>query len=140
VASKRPGNKVEITYKRDNKSFKTSILLKNKEGKIQLTTKTERESRNVLGTEISDVTTKEKEDLSIASGIKILKLGSGKIKNSGVKNGFIVTHLSKQGERNAVKDTKHFIKLLASAEKDEEGVYLEGIYENGSKAYYPIGW
>jgi hypothetical protein len=32
------------------------------------------------------------------------------------------------------------LAIAQQADKNGEGLYLEGMYENGDKAYYPIGW
>ncbi len=64
--------------------------------------------------------------------LKVTGLESGKLKSSGVKEGFIVMYIDKESV-NTVDDLKDLL------EGKSGGTLIEGIYPNGERAYYGIG-
>ena len=60
---------------------------------------------------------------------------NGKWKSSGITKGFIVTSINKR----QISDVEGLSSTLSQLPKDD-GVLVEGVYPNGVKAYYGIGW
>jgi S1-C subfamily serine protease len=86
---------------------------------------------SILGAELQPVGSDEKSKLKIDNGVKIAKLGSGKIKDAGISEGFIITHVDKKAVKSAADVTK--------AIKNIKGPFLiEGIYPDGTKAYRAV--
>ena len=80
--------------------------------------------------------TKElKKKLEIEGGAQISEISNGKWKSSGITKGFIVTSINKRD----ISDVEELSTLLSQLPKDD-GVLVEGVYPNGVKAYYGIGW
>ena len=71
-------------------------------------------------------------DLSIDHGLKITDLKTGKLKNAGIREGFIVLNIDKE----PVKGVDELKYLL---EGKRGGTLIEGIYPNGQRAYYGLG-
>jgi Do/DeqQ family serine protease len=140
VASKRPGDKVAVLFRRDNTERKTTITLKNPKGTLGIMQKTDNKIVQVMGAELTNTTDAEKSFLGIKGGAKILRIGRGKFAEVGVQKGFVITHISQSGKRISVQSAAHVLAIAQQADKNGEGLYLEGMYENGDKAYYPIGW
>jgi Do/DeqQ family serine protease len=133
VSRKRPGEKVAVVVDRKGKRLDYSVTLRNAEGNtsiVKVAPKTEITS--VLGAEFEAPTAKELESLNIDGGVKIAKLNKGKLQETGVREGFIITKVDK----TKVKNSKELIKAL---EGSSGGVLLEGYYPNGAKAYYGFG-
>ena len=82
-----------------------------------------------LGAKFDNVSENERYKLRISQGIKVVELSNGKLKDAGLKKGFIITHVNKQ-EVNAVNDLERIVK------KAEGGILIEGIYPNGERAYF----
>ena len=76
-----------------------------------------------------------KEELDIEGGAQIIEIEKGKWKTSGIAIGFIVTSINKKEVTN-VEDLSSMLSQLPK----NDGVLVEGIYPNGVKAYYGIGW
>jgi len=55
------------------------------------------------------------------------------LKDEGAKTGFIITKINKM----PIKDAKD---IAAAIEDKSSGVFFEGVYPDGKKAYYAIGW
>jgi len=133
IATKRPGDKVEVEYARNGKMLTTKMTLRNKNGGISKIKKVESEKTAILGAEVSPISQTEKNKLGIEHGVKIIKLSKGKLTEAGIKEGFIITYI---GERAI-----YTIEDMAKALKNQKRVIaIEGFYPNGEKAYYAIGW
>jgi serine protease Do len=107
------------------------VTLRNHDGNTKMVEKPKND--NLLGSSFVIPSETEMKRLRIANGVKIEKLGKGKLQKIGIKKGFIITRVDKQ-KVNSVEGLKTQLK---KAEK--EGVLIEGIYPNGIKAYYGIG-
>ncbi|GAB4124732.1 MAG: trypsin-like peptidase domain-containing protein [Raineya sp.] len=140
VASKRPGDKIAVLFRRGDIEKKAIITLKNPQGSTQLIQKTTNKTVQVMGAELVNASEAEKSFLGIKGGAKILRIGKGKFAEIGVQKGFMITHISQSGKRIAIQSAAHVLAITQQADKNGEGLYLEGMYENGDKAYYPIGW
>ena len=133
VAINRPGDKIKVTYIRDGKTRTTIATLKNTLG----TTEVIASSNNFKydGAVFADINKKLKEELDIEGGAQIIEIEKGKWKTSGIAKGFIVTSINKKEVTN-VEDLSSMLSQLPK----NDGVLVEGIYPNGVKAYYGIGW
>jgi S1-C subfamily serine protease len=61
-----------------------------------------------------------------------VKLGAGKLLNSGIKEGFIILSVDK-------KKITSMDDLRAALENKKGGVLIAGVYPNGLTAYYGFG-
>lgn len=128
----RPGNKVMITLKRNNQEKILSVVLKNKNGNTDIVEKQKVEVVSALGATFEDVNEKDMKKLGIDNGLKVNKLGAGKLLSAGIREGFIITSVDKK-KITSVEDIK------AALETKKGGVLIEGIYPNGMRAYYGFG-
>lgn len=131
IARKRPGDKVLVKYMRDGDTKTVSTTLKNTLGNTQIV-----EARNSMvieGATFEDVTDGEKEELEIEGGAKLMEVGTGKWRDAGVNEGFIVTNIDKKSISN-VQDLRN--ALL----NKNGGTLIEGVYLDGEEAFYGIGW
>ena len=134
IARNRPGDKVKVDYIRKGKEHNVAAVLKNKEGDTKLVKREENETGTLLGAQFEAATTEELKKLNLENGVKVTKLNSGKLKEAGVKEGFIITSVDK----NPVTKPSD-IESILNRNKDT-GILVEGIYPNGQKAYYAFGW
>ena len=134
ISKFRPGNKVNLVVWRSGKEKNFEIELKNKSGKAELENFEEiaAESISSLGAEFSAPSESECKALRIQGGAKVGVLSTGKLRSAGVKTGFIVTKID--GE--LVTSPEQLQSLLKSK---SGGILLEGVYPNGTRAYYGFG-
>ncbi|NNC85989.1 MAG: Do family serine endopeptidase, partial [Bacteroidia bacterium] len=130
VGNFRPGNKITVSLLRDNKRKNVEVKLRNKNGDLSIIKA--KDISSVLGAKLEDASAEEKERLGIGGGVKIKELSSGKLKEAGIKQGFIITKIDKQrvGNSNEVQ---------AMLKSKDGGVLIEGYYPNGLKGYYGFG-
>ncbi len=131
ISKHRPGDKVVVEIKRENKRKQFNVTLRNKHGDTDIV-KGDNNPDNIFGAKFDAVSDRDKQELGIRYGVKISELGSGKFKDAGIKKGFIITQVNKNAV-SEVEELKHIIK------NSRGGILVEGIYPNGEVAYYVFG-
>jgi serine protease Do len=132
ISRYRPGDKVNVTLKRNNQEKILNVVLKNKNGNTDVVEKAKTEVVSALGASFESVSEADMKKLNIANGVKVLKLGAGKLLGSGIKEGFIITSVDKKKVTSAED-------IRSALENKNGGVLIEGIYPNGMRAYYGFG-
>lgn len=132
ISRYRPGDKVSVTLKRNNQQKVLAIVLKNKNGNTNVVERAKTEVVSALGATFQAVNESDMKKLNISNGLKITKLGAGKLAGSGIKEGFII--LSIDNKKITTIDD-----LRAALENKKGGVLIAGIYPNGLTAYYGFG-
>lgn len=133
IASKRPGDAVQLTILRNGKQKEVSVVLENVSGNTEIVKKEKREILNLLGADFETLDKETAKKLDLDGGVRVSKLYAGKIrKETQMREGFIITHIN--GQRvDTVADVS---KIL---ENKTGGVMVEGMYEDGRKYYYAFG-
>jgi serine protease Do len=124
----RPGDDVKIVVKRKGERKQFNVTLRNKHGDTQIV----RDNVTVLGARFEAIRDADKRNLNIEFGIKIVELNRGKLKDAGLNEGFIVTHVNKK----PMYDVNDFKREIGNA---RGGVLVEGVYPNGELAYFVFG-
>lgn len=128
ISKYRPGQKVTVKVLRDNKENEFETILRNTRG----TTDVVKNSMTVLGAELEIVNENTKANLNIRSGLVVTKLYDGKLKDAGIKEGFIITHVNKRPVNN-VQEMNEILK------QSKGGVLIEGKNKKGEEGYYVFG-
>ncbi|MBQ9178614.1 MAG: Do family serine endopeptidase [Prevotella sp.] len=132
MASKRPGDKVEISYLHNKKKYTKSVTLKNAQGNTKVVKSAD---LDVLGANFREITDAQKQQLSINYGIEVMKVEAGAMKQSGINKGFIIQSVNNQPIRS-LEDMEKAVKE-ASTSKDPV-LYIKGIYPTGKKGYFAV--
>lgn len=132
VSRHRPGDKVNVTLKRNNQEKLMTLILKNKNGNTDVVEKPKVEVVSALGASFEPINTSEMKKLGIENGLRINKLSAGKLLSAGIKEGFIITNVDKK-KISSIEDIK------TTLENKKGGVLIEGVYPNGMRAYYGFG-
>lgn len=130
VANYKPGDKITVTYVRNNKENTVTLSLKNKSGSYDAV-KNET-SFDQLGAELAEVDKNTAQKNNITGGVLVKKLGNGLLKNTRLQEGFVITSVDGQ-DVNSISD---LTKILNNARGT---VTLEGIYPGYEGSYrYPM--
>ncbi len=132
VARHRPGDKIDVTYKRDGKIKIVSVKLKNLDNEIKIVKKDD--AYSLEGASLRNAAEKEQEEYDVEGGVIIENIGKGKWKDAGVKNGFLITSINNQPVNNVNK----LRSLLRNS--SGQGILIKGMYPDGKEAYYGLGW
>lgn len=127
IGKYRPGDKIAIIVKRNGGLKQFDVVLRNTKGDISIV----KESFSVLGAEFAPITEKDKIRLKIDEGIQVVNLTNGKLKEAGVKIGFIITDINK----TAVSSVEN-IKRVLSQSSNKKPILVEGVYPGGEWTYY----
>ena len=130
IGQYRPGDKVRVVVLRDGNERVFSVVLRNKEGNTSIV-KSE-ENLNLLGATFENVARETTSKLGLEGGVRISKLMNGKLRSAGIKEGFIITSIDKK----QIRTTNDISQALKTK---QGGILIEGVYPNGTKAYYGFG-
>ena len=129
IAQKRPGDKVTISYKRNDSDKKVEVTLKNRVGKSEPITKDTTSLSESLGGKFQDVGRQMCEKLEIRGGVQVVSIKrDGLLARSGVKEGFVITYINDR----PVLSTSDFQRI------NEKVTTIDGVYPNGRALRYVI--
>ena len=90
------GDEIIVTVNRNEKEIEYPVTLKNKNGNTKLYKREYTKLNAVLGGEFRPASDLEKQKLRISSGLKVKTITSGKLRNAGIEEGFIITKIFNQ--------------------------------------------
>jgi len=133
VGKGRPGDKVPVTIRSIKGSTETKdIILRNKDGQTKLVSKEEIKKNTALGATFIELSSKDKRELNIETGVKIQDITSGKLKSIGLSPGMIITKVNNE----AISSVKQLTEKLNGVNR---GILLEVLTESGRKEYVGFG-
>ena len=81
LATKRPGDKITVNFLRKKAKKSVTLMLKNEQGNTKVVKDAD---LDILGATFREINETERQQLDIAYGLKVMKVGNGKFKDSGV--------------------------------------------------------
>ncbi len=129
VSRYRPNDKISVAINRKNRAIQMDVVLRNLEGGTGIVER--QEAVSAFGVSFEELSSLEKRNLGINNGVRVVDVNSGKFRSKGIKEGFIITEINNHAV-NKPNDIKSIV------EGSEDGIYIEGIYPDGSIAYYAI--
>jgi serine protease Do len=129
IARHHPGDKILITIERNNSQQAVEVELTNKEGSTGILKTDPQAAVTALGASFEACSPDELNALGIDHGVKVTKLGSGKLASVGIKVGYIIVFI----DNKPVKTIEDISKMISGKNRT---IQIEGIYKNGMRAYY----
>jgi S1-C subfamily serine protease len=132
LAQHRPGDKIKVTIVR-NKSEKTvDLTLKNSQGNTKVV---KNAGMDVLGGAFQPISDNTKEQLGLSYGLEVTGVSDGKLKDAGVRRGFII--LKVNGENMRTTDDLEQA-LRTATQSPEQVLFITGIFPSGRRANYAV--
>ena len=132
LSGKKPGDKITITYLRNKKKTTATATLKNAQGNTKVMKSAD---LDILGGNFKEITDDQKRQLNINSGLEVIRVNNGALKDAGVAKGFIIQKVNGQ----IIKSTEDLQKAVNEASTSKDPVlYIQGIYPTGKKAYFAV--
>jgi serine protease Do len=131
VARNRPGQSIEVTYRRNKNDKSVTALLKKYDGSVTMSK--QEVNYHIEGAELEDISYSRLTQLNLDGGVLIKQIREGKWKKGGAKENDIITHIDKAPVDN-VADLNRIMSLKKG------GVLFEGISERGEKKVLAIDW
>ena len=123
-----PGDKIKLTYKRDEKIKDEILELTNKEGTTGIIRR-EIFTSEVLGAEFEIIPKVEKNLYKINSGIRVVKVNEGLLRRLGIREDFIITTVN-----NVPINSPELLADILTKVKGK--VRIEGVNREGVRGYY----
>ncbi|MDR1763332.1 MAG: Do family serine endopeptidase [Dysgonamonadaceae bacterium] len=131
-----PGNKVTVEVNRNGASKKVSVELKNEQGTTELTRY--KSPADILGAEFKPLSKEAKNRLGVNFGLEVTNLKDGKLKEKGIRNGFIILTANNSNVTTA-EELVNIVEETLKESPDERGLYIRGFYPDTKKVeYYAI--
>ena len=132
LARKRPGDKVKVKVFRDKKEKEFAVTLKNAQGNTKVVKKADME---MLGAAFREVPAELKRQLNLGYGVEVTGLTDGRMKDSGIRKGFIILKANDKQMRT-VKDLEDAMK--EASQSPDPVLFMTGVYPSGKPAYYAV--
>lgn len=132
VAQYRPGDKVEVKYVREKKEKTVKMTLKNPQGSTKVVKNL---NIDVLGAAFRSLPDKVKSELRLSHGLEVTGLSDGKMKDAGVRKGFIILRVNGSSV-DTVDDLEEILK--SAAKTPEQALFISGVYPSGRRANYAV--
>ena len=124
-----PGDKVTVGIIRDGENKDIDVVLRNMKGDTSIV----KVPTSVLGAEFGPVSQKELAKLKINEGVKVVSITKGKLRDAGVKEGFIITEINKISV-----GSKEDVDRVYMRSDNKKPILVEGFYPDKGYAYYVI--
>lgn len=131
IARYQPHDKVSITFDRKGKEGTIQVTLKDALNKVRLVRG--QKTVEIAGATFENVDKATQQKFGLTGGVEIKALKAGKWQQAGIKKGFIITAIDKE----CIENLDQLASILNSK---KGGILVEGIYPNGVRAYYGLGW
>ncbi len=130
IAQRRPGDKVDITVRRDGDNRNIGVVLTNRSGNTDIVSREVSSLEEMLGARFETLGEEEAEELDISGGIKVTQLTPGLLsRETTMREGFIITGVDNRRLRSAEE-------LEDYLQGHDGGVMLEGYYPGDKRKYY----
>ena len=132
MAKHRPGDKVKVKILRDKKEKTIEMVLKNKQGTTNVV---KDNGMEILGAAFRELPDDVKQSLRLNYGVEVTGVTDGKMKEAGVRKGFIILKANGQ----SVKTVDQLEEIVKQASQSPEPVlFLNGIFPSGKRAYFAV--
>ncbi|MEM6841340.1 MAG: trypsin-like peptidase domain-containing protein [Bacteroidota bacterium] len=123
-----PGDEIDVTYRRDGKLSRVSLVLTNREGTTSLI-KRQLYKSSPLGADLEVVSQVEADLLKIRGGVKVSEIKGGLMQRLGIDEGFIITSINGR----SIQSPEELEEILTRV---RGRVRVEGVNQRGMKGYY----
>lgn len=147
VARHRPGQSIDVNYKRGNLYMQASITLQGQQPPTDgFAQRPEEEDgaaleENIekgidipeLGGSFAPISEADQKAFAIDAGVKVLSISEGRLKDAGMKDGFIITKVDKQPISSPAD-------LQAAIANVSGGLLIEGYNKEGQREFIGVGF
>lgn len=131
INSHRPGDKVVLEIQRGNDVMNVEVTLIGKDTQ-EMNAYNRQGNVNLFGAKLIPAPKDELEKLGLKAGVKVAAVEKGKIRDAGIKEGFIITYIN----NSPVASPQD---VAAEVKRSKRSLVIEGFYPDGNLYYYGIG-
>lgn len=134
ISKYRPGDKIDVTYIRDNKQHEAKVTLRNSSGSTKLA---KQNDFSALGCALAEIPAERLREFRLSGGVQVKGLTNGKFKEAGIREGFIIIDINNARVRTPADVEEVYKAIMASSDTDKV-MFITGIYPTGRKVYYAV--
>lgn len=134
IAKYRPGDKIKVTYYRDNKKNTVEVKLRNPQGNMEVT---KAGDFTDLGCAFKKVDESTLRQLGLSNGVQVVGLSAGLFRDFGVKDSFIIYSIN-DSRVSSPDDVEKIYKSIMKGSGDEKVMILRGVYPTGKRGIYAV--
>lgn len=134
ISKYRPGDRITVSYVRDNKNASADVILQNAQGDTKLK---KAKDHTVLGAAFANLTDQQRREYRLNSGVRVSALTSGKFKDAGIKEGFIILSIN-NSRISSPADIEEIYKAITQSNVADKVMFITGIYPTGRKEFYAV--
>ncbi len=132
LAKHKPGDKINLKIIRNKKETVIPVVLMNAQGTTKVVQKT---GMDLLGAAFVELPDDVKAQLGLRYGIQVTGVQSGKMKEAGIRKGFIILKANGQPMRN-IDDLENVFQ--DALKTPEQVIFLTGIFPSGKRVNYAV--
>ena len=130
-----PGTKVKVTIMRGDVEKIYTVELKNDQGNTEVVKNTS--GIELLGAAFQELSSQKQKEYGYNYGIEVTGLTEGKMKQAGIKKGFIIMTVNDR-KVTSVDEFKKYVDQILKQNADDRVLFIKGFYPNGKVDYYAI--
>ena len=131
INAHRPGDKIKVEVRRGDKTMSMDVTLIGKDTQ-EMNAYNRQGNVNLFGAQLVPAPKEELEKVGLEAGVKIASVEKGKIRDAGIKEGFIITYIN----NTPVSSPQD---VAAEVKRSRRSLLIEGFYPDGNLYYYGIG-
>ena len=131
INAHRPGDKIKVEVRRGDKTMSMDVTLIGKDTQ-EMNAYNRQGNVNLFGAQLVPAPKEELEKLGLEAGVKVASIEKGKIRDAGIKEGFIITYIN----NTPVSSPQD---VAAEVKRSRRSLLIEGFYPDGNLYYYGIG-
>ncbi len=131
IGAHRPGDKISLEILRGEKRLNLKVTLIGKDEQ-DMNAYNVKGSVNLFGAQLAPAPKEELERLGLTAGVKVVELEPGKMKDAGIKKGFIITFINNVPVASGQD-------VAAEIKRSKRSILIEGFDTAGNLYYYGIG-
>lgn len=129
-----PGDKIAVKLYRKNSEKTVNVTLKNSQGNTAITKSSD---FTALGCAFQKLSDKTKSRLGISNGVQVAGLKSGKFKDAGITEGFIILSIN-DTPVNSQNDVETIYNRIMSSSSPNKVMFITGVYPTGKRDYKAV--
>ena len=136
ISRYRPGNVVDVQIQRGNdvKTYKVE-LIKGDQNTAEIAKS--KKASDMLGATLKEASGETKSKFGIAYGVEVKELSNGKMKDAGIRKGFIIL-TANDNRINTPEDLEKYVDQVLKKDASDRGLFIKGFYADGKIVYYAI--
>jgi serine protease Do len=132
ISRYRPDEKIVVNIIRDGKQKELAVVLKGRDAEGTMAAAEREGVFKLFGADLSDASKDKLEKAGIKWGVEVVRVSSGKFRDTGIGEGYIITHINQLPVRN-------IRELQMAVQRSRRSLLIEGVYPDGRVIYYGMG-